>query len=200
MYLLLTQMTPIQKFGLDPSVTKADLQHKIYEIGSKNYDTALRRKNSLVRSQSAASRHRSRSAGANSVGEGEGELMSAEQLEKQKKEEEEKKRRRQKPEPDQYQLTLTVKSAKSVPEDLSVHVERVSEKQPILSTTVLYIPWNKLNSRVDPSHQNEVELVFSLAKAKEPKTEVVSVNIMRHNMSFKLAIIAKMELVVSIDT
>lgn len=145
-YTRVTQMTPIQKYGLDPSVTKEDLKQKIYEIGFKDYNTALRRRNSQVRSQSAASQHRSRSAGAKS--QGEGEEFTEEQLEKQKKEEEEKKRRRQKPEPDQYQLTLTVKSSKSFPEDLSVHVERVSEKQPVNSSTVLYIPWNKLNSRV----------------------------------------------------
>lgn len=145
-YSRVTQMTPIQKYGLDPSVTKEDLKQKIYEIGFKDYNTALRRRNSQVRSQSAASQHRSRSAGAKS--QGEGEEFTEEQLEKQKKEEEEKKRRRQKPEPDQYQLTLTVKSSKSFPEDLCVHVERVSEKQPVNSSTVLYIPWNKLNSRV----------------------------------------------------
>ena len=145
-------MTPMRKFGLKETTSKEELIEKIWDISSHNYDVQVKRKNSAARSMSEE-RARSRSAKSRLAEEEkeeeEAEKARKEEEEKRKKEEEEKKRKlRQKTE--EYIVFLQVKVAKNLPEDLSVHVERVCEKQlvGVDSITEVAVPWNKLSTRV----------------------------------------------------
>jgi hypothetical protein len=201
-----------KKYGLDKGVTKEELEEKIWDIGFRDYDTAMRReraatqKSKLLKSKEESQRSLHSEKAAET--EEEREIRLAKEKEQRDEQErilketiaakkEEQARRKM---VDMYKIDLTVLNTDAYgttawPADLELYVERVVEPQGVEEYQHIYIPWNKLSTR------NEVELTFTV---KHPKTgeklvETAKVNIMKHAINFKLSKVCRLEFKAVVD-
>lgn len=196
-------MDNMKKYGLEPAITKEDLEDQIWDIGFKNYDTSMRRKQAselmrksrikdeIERNKTEEQKLAEEIQRQQEENRKEDERFAREREEEEKKhKEEEERKRRLKKRVDDYSVCLEVVKYVSGPvdQDVMVHVERVLEKEPMDNYVVLSVPWNKLSTK------NEIEVIFSIVKNGVEVREPVMINVMKHVLTFSLQKVAKVDI------
>lgn len=148
-------MDTSMKYGLKEISDPEQLRSAIKELAKVDYSTQLRHSQSMAAMRKSQLKEedimrKSFEAELQRQALLEAEKEKAEQAAAAKAEEDRIKKIRNRV--DEYQITLMVREVKpgaqAPPEDLSVEVERVFDKIRLESHNFIYVPWNKLTTRV----------------------------------------------------
>ena len=121
----------------------------IHEMECKDYDTVLRRNRSIAYRRRLEAMKQQGTFRKKQEELNKSELKEPE-LEESEENPDDKYKKQRQSKVDEYQVILEyVEPAKSLPPDLQVGIDRVTESIPILNEMELYVPWNKLSTRVD---------------------------------------------------
>ena len=149
------EMDTSMKYGLSGVTEPEQLRKAIKDLAKEDYSAQLRHSQSMAamrRSQVKEEDMMRKSFEAEMQRQAilEAEKERAEQAAVAKAEEEKVKKIKSRV--DEYQITLTVREVKQgaqpPPEDLSVEVERVFDRIRLEGVNYIYVPWNKLTTRV----------------------------------------------------
>lgn len=148
-------MDTSMRYGLKEISDPEQLRSAIKELAKVDYSTQLRHSQSMAAMRKSQLKEedlmrKSFEAELQRQALLEAEKEKAEQVAAAKAEEERMKKLKTRV--DEYQITLMVREIKAgaqpPPEDLSVEVERVFDKIRLESHNFIYVPWNKLTTRV----------------------------------------------------
>lgn len=146
-------MHPMRKYGLRRGVTADTLQDQIWDIGWNDYDTNRRRNESMASMRRSQNASQAASQVQSSVPPENSQNLEIKEIKEQSEEDQHRSISPQRRKVDEYQVLLEITRVKSRPDDLIVYVDRVTHPVEIEDVNVLYIPWNKLSTKVECSNR-----------------------------------------------